>query len=140
MDVAALSLILAAIFVWGVISARATAISTPIFFVAVGLLLEEGLKLVHIGADPHATKVIAEVTLVWVLFADACRVRLSDLRDDLSYYGRLLAIGLPRPLLVGVVWGARLAPPRRCAWLSSHVGSAGSLSNSPDAQRGERIE
>ena len=101
MDVAALSLVLAAIFVWGVISARATAISTPIFFVAIGLLLEEGLKLVHIGADPHATKVIAEVTLVWVLFADACRVRLSDLRDDLSYYGRLLAIGLPLTIAFG---------------------------------------
>jgi hypothetical protein len=30
-----------------------------------------------------------------VLFADACPVRFSDLRDDLGYYFRLLAIGLP---------------------------------------------
>jgi NhaP-type Na+/H+ or K+/H+ antiporter len=155
MDVGALSLVLAAIFVWGVISARATAISTPIFFVAIGLLLAEGLKLVHLGADPHATRVIAEVTLVWVLFADACRVRLSNLRDDLSYYVRLLAIGLPLTIALGAAaaaillggqplvraaCGGRLGADRRCPWLSSHVGSAGALSNSPDAQRGKRIE
>jgi hypothetical protein len=36
MDIAALSLILAAIFAFGVISARAAVISTPIFFVAMG--------------------------------------------------------------------------------------------------------
>jgi hypothetical protein len=35
------------------------------------------------------------VTLVWVLFADACRVRFFDLRDDLGYSFRLLAMGLP---------------------------------------------
>jgi hypothetical protein len=43
MDIAALSLILAPIFAWGVISARATVISTPIFFVAIGLLMAEAL-------------------------------------------------------------------------------------------------
>lgn len=108
MDVAALSLVLAAIFAWGVISARATAISTPIFFVATGLLLAEGLKLVHLEPDPHSTKVIAEVTLVWVLFADACRVRFSDLRDDLGHYLRLLAIGLPLTTALGAAAAALL--------------------------------
>jgi NhaP-type Na+/H+ or K+/H+ antiporter len=94
MDIAALSLVLAAIFAWGTISARAAAISTPIFFVAVGLIPAQGLSLVDLQPDPHATKIIAEVTLVWVLFADASRVRFSDLRDDLGHYIRLLAIGL----------------------------------------------
>ena len=65
MDIAALSLVLAAIFAWGIISARAAAISTPIFFVAVGLLMAESLKLIDLAPDPHATKIIAEVTLVW---------------------------------------------------------------------------
>lgn len=79
MDIA-LSLILAAIFVWGIISGRAAAISTPIFFVAVGLILGGGLKLVQVDSDPHSTKIIAEVTLVWVLFADARRIRFAELR------------------------------------------------------------
>ena len=101
MDIAALSLVVAAIFVWGIISTRQAVISTPIFFVAVGLILAEGLRLVDLQPDPHATKVIAEVTLVWVLFADASRVRFSDLREDLRYYIRLLAIGLPLTTALG---------------------------------------
>ena len=45
MDIAALLLVVAAIFAWGVISARAAVISAPIFFVAIGLLMAEGLRL-----------------------------------------------------------------------------------------------
>ena len=106
MDIAALALVLAAIFAWGIISAKAAAISTPIFFVAIGLIMAEGLKLVHLSPDPHSTKIIAEVTLVWVLFADASRVRLSDLREDLGHYVRLLAIGLPLTIVFGTAAGA----------------------------------
>lgn len=101
MDIAALSLILVAIFAWAIISARAAAISTPIFFVAIGLIMAEGLKLVNLEPDPHATKIIAEVTLVWVLFSDASRVRLSVLREDLGHCVRLLAIGLPLTTTLG---------------------------------------
>ena len=122
MDIAALSLILAAIFVWGVISARATAISTPIFFVATGLLLAEGLNLLDLEPDPHTTKIIAEVTLVWVLFADACRVRFSDLRDDLGYYLRLLAIGLPLTTALGAAAAALLLGVS--PWYALLVGAA----------------
>lgn len=102
-DIAALSLVLAAIFAWGIVSARAAAISTPIFFVAIGLILAEGLKLVDLEPDPHSTKIIAEVTLVWVLFADASRVRFAELREDLGHYVRLLAIGLPLTIGLGTL-------------------------------------
>jgi hypothetical protein len=37
--------------------------------VVVGLIWEEGLKMVDLRPEAHATKIIAEVTLVWVLFA-----------------------------------------------------------------------
>jgi NhaP-type Na+/H+ or K+/H+ antiporter len=106
MDIVAIALVLAAIFAWGIISARAAAISTPIFFVAVGVVMAGGLKLVHLEPDPHSTKVIAELTLVWVLFADASRVRFSDLREDLGHYVRLLAIGLPLTTAFGTVAAA----------------------------------
>ena len=155
MDIAALSLVLAAIFAWGVISARAAVISTPIFFVAIGLLMAEGLRLIDLQPDPHTTKIIAEVTLVWVLFADASRVRFSDLREDLRYYVRLLAIGLPLTTALGTAaarhhpgpqpvvcaaCGRRAGPDRRSSWLGGHVGSAGSLLSEADAQRGERTQ
>jgi NhaP-type Na+/H+ or K+/H+ antiporter len=106
-DAAALSLILAAIFIWGVISARSAAISTPIFFVIIGLTLAEGFRVLHLESDPELTRVIAEVTLVWVMFADASRVQFSDLRADLGRYVRLLALGLPMTTALGA-WVAAL--------------------------------
>ena len=72
----ALALILGAVFVWALVSSRARSISAPIYFVVVGLLLAEGVELLHLAPDPHLTKLMAEVTLVWVLFADASRVRV----------------------------------------------------------------
>jgi sodium/hydrogen antiporter len=122
MDIAALSLILAAIFAWGVISARAAVISTPIFFVAMGLILAEGLRLVELAPDPHSTKVIAEVTLVWVLFADASRVRFSDLREDFGHCVRLLAIGLPLTTALGTA--AAVTVLGLSPWYALLVGAA----------------
>jgi NhaP-type Na+/H+ or K+/H+ antiporter len=102
----ALCLILAAIFVWGTFSARAAAISTPIFFVATGVFMAQGLKLFELELDTHLIKVVAEVTLVWVLFADASRVRIADLRADRGLYLRLLALGLPLTIGFGAVAAA----------------------------------
>ncbi len=101
MELPALALILAAVFAWALISARATAITAPIFFVVVGIVLAEGVRLLHVAPDPHATKLLAEVTLVWVLFADASRVRASTLRHDAARYARLLGLGLPLTVLAG---------------------------------------
>ena len=95
MELGALCLTLVAIVLWAGISTRAAVISTPIFFVAVGLVLAEGLHLFDVETDSHQVKIIAEVTLVWVLFADASRIRISDLRADLGRCVRLLGLGLP---------------------------------------------
>ena len=95
MELAALCLTLVAIVLWAGISTRAAVISTPIFFVAIGLVLAEGLHLFDVETDSHQVKIIAEVTLVWVLFADASRIRISDLRADLGRCARLLGVGLP---------------------------------------------
>jgi sodium/hydrogen antiporter len=122
MDIVALTLVLAAIFAWGVISARAAVISTPIFFVAVGLVMAEVLRLINLQPDPHTTKIIAEVTLVWVLFADASRIRFSDLREDLRYWVRLLAIGLPLTTALGTA--AAVTILGLSPWYAMLVGAA----------------
>ena len=103
LELGSLSLLLAAIFVWGTFSARATAISTPIFFVATGVVMAQGLRPLQLELDPHLIKVVAEVTLVWVLFADASRVRNSDLRADSGRYLRLLGLGLPLTIALGAL-------------------------------------
>jgi len=105
MELAALCLTLVAIVLWAGISTRAAVISTPIFFVAVGLVLAEGLHLFDVETDSHQVKIIAEVTLVWVLFADASRIRISDLRADLGRCVRLLGLGLPLTIAFGAVAG-----------------------------------
>ena len=105
MDLPALALVLGAVFVWALISSRARAISAPIYFVVMGLLLAEGVDLLNLAPDPHLTKAMAEITLVWVLFADASRVRVATLRRDAGRYGRLLGIGLPLSIVLGAVAG-----------------------------------
>lgn len=101
MPLIALALILASLIIWALISGRAQVISAPIFFVLVGLVLAEGVQLLAIAPDPHLVKLVAEVTLVWVLFADASRVRISTLRRDAGLYIRLLGLGLPLTMVLG---------------------------------------
>jgi sodium/hydrogen antiporter len=108
MDLTALALTLGAVFVWAVVSHRVPSISAPIYFVAVGLALAEGAQILRIVPDPHIVKVLAEVTLVWVLFADASRVRVPTLRRDGARYARLLGIGLPLTVVLGSVAAAGL--------------------------------
>ena len=45
----ALALVLGAVFVWALVSNRARAISAPIYFVVVGVLLAEGVELLHLA-------------------------------------------------------------------------------------------
>jgi sodium/hydrogen antiporter len=103
MELGALCVILASIVVWAAVSTRLAVISTPIFFVTIGLFLSQGVQLLDLDADPHLIKVIAEVTLVWVLFADASRVRPAEIRADLGRYVRLLALGLPLTIGLGAL-------------------------------------
>ena len=105
MDAAAIALIALAVFAWGVGSARFARadLSAPIAFVVLGLLLSEVLHVIEVDVSHEAAKVLAEVTLVWVLFADAARVRLRELRADLGLYTRLLAVGLPLTIAAGTL-------------------------------------
>jgi sodium/hydrogen antiporter len=103
MEVLSLTLVLATIFGWCVLASRLqrVGLTAPIVFVAAGFVLAEGLEILDLAVEPHLVKVIAEVTLVWVLFADASRVRPSQFRRDLGLYGRLLGVGLPLTVALG---------------------------------------
>src|SRR4051812_50050153 len=96
MNVTAVAVVAAAVFVWGVVSARLerAALPAPIVFVVVGAVLA-GLGLVDAPSAPETLKPLVEITLVWVLFSDAARIRVPDLRQDLGRCVRLLGVGLP---------------------------------------------
>src|SRR6478609_4331803 len=108
MEPGAASLILATVFLWGVVSARLAVVSTPIIFVAAGLIYSEVLGVLDLGMDPHLIKGVAEITLVWVLFADASRIKPHEMRADLGLYVRLLGVGLPLTVGLGMVGGMAL--------------------------------
>ena len=86
MDAAAVALVALVVFAWGLFSARLgrADLSAPIVFVAVGLLLSEGLHVIELDVSQEAIKLLAEITLVWVLFADAARVRLRSFAATLG--------------------------------------------------------
>lgn len=99
----ALSLVLATVVGWCLLAGRLGrfGLTAPIVFVAAGLALSEVFDPPGLEAEPHLVKVLAEVTLVWVLFADASAVRPRDLRRDLGLYVRLLGVGLPLTVALG---------------------------------------
>ncbi len=103
METVALTAVLATMFAWCVVANRLqrVGLTAPIVFIAAGLLFAEGFDILDLQAEPHLVKVIAEVTLVWVLFADASLVRPRQFRRDLGTYVRLLGVGLPLTVALG---------------------------------------
>lgn len=94
----ALAVVAAAVFGWGVLSARLQRadLTAPIVFVVLGVVLSGALD--PDGATVHT---LAEITLVWVLFSDAARVGVRELRADAGLYVRLLAVALPVTVVAG---------------------------------------
>lgn len=84
-------------------------VSGPMFFVAAGLLLGPDLTgAIDLELTSETGLLIAEITLVIVLFSDAARIDLGSLRENKSLPARLLGIGMPLTIALGVAVGALL--------------------------------
>src|SRR5262245_49945338 len=84
-----------------------TPITAAIVFVAAGFVFgTEGLGWLHGSYGEHAISVLAEATLVIVLFTDAARINLPALRREYSVPARLLGIGLPLTIVAGAIAAA----------------------------------
>lgn len=120
----ALVVVSATLFVWGLVSARAQRadLTPPIVFITVGALLAWTGLIDGVDAVEELTPLV-EITLVWVLFSDAARLPLAELRRDVGSYVRLLGIGLPLTILLG--WGlAAWFFPGLGIWLALFIGAA----------------
>ena len=105
MDTWGLAVVAALVLGYAVVSRRLdrTVLTAPIVFVLGGLALgDDGLGLIDLRIGSEAVRLLAEVTLTLVLFADASRIELRTLRRELAFPARLLAIGLPLTILAGV--------------------------------------
>lgn len=124
MDMVVVLIVMAAIFAWALVSARATGadLSAPIVFVAVGGLLAAADLLDALSA-PEALTPLVEITLVWVLFSDAARVSVREVRHDLGLYVRLLGVGLPLTILAGWALSSWFFPELD-VWLALVVAAA----------------
>lgn len=99
------------IFAYATFSARLTrwAVTAPMVFTASGWLLgPSGTGVIEAGFDESSVEILAEVTLILVLFADATRIDLSVLRRQIQVPLRLLAIGLPLAIAAGGLAAAAL--------------------------------
>jgi NhaP-type Na+/H+ or K+/H+ antiporter len=78
-------------------------ITAPIVFTAVGLLLGPSvMSIIEVRPTHHLLKLLAEVTLGAVLFSDASRTNVKELRDEFRVPARLLGIGLPLTIAFGL--------------------------------------
>ena len=99
-------------------------ISFQMIFIVAGMLMGWLVTgYVDVTKPPYSTIIflIAEVALVLVLFSDASRVGLKALRNKLST--RLLVIGLPITIILGVIIATILFPGIPW-WVAGIIGAA----------------
>ena len=84
-----------------------TPITPTILFVAIGLLVgPQVLDGVDLSSTSSPVQGLAEATLALVLFCDASRIDLGQLRREVGVPLRLLGIGLPLTIALGAVAAA----------------------------------
>jgi NhaP-type Na+/H+ or K+/H+ antiporter len=85
-------------------------VSGAMFFTTAGLLAGPVLGLLDLHPRGEQVKLLAEITLTLVLFADASRISLRALRRESAVPLRLLGIGLPLTIAAGALVGAIVIP------------------------------
>ncbi len=88
-----------------------TILTAPMVFVAFGFIVGAGgLELAIVDVEHSAIHVIAELTLILVLFTDAARIDINRVREDHNLPIRMLLIGLPLVVAAGTIVATLLFP------------------------------
>jgi NhaP-type Na+/H+ or K+/H+ antiporter len=85
-------------------------VSGAMFFTTAGLLVGPVLGLLELQVRGEQVKLLAEITLTLVLFADASRISLRALHREFAVPLRLLGIGLSLTIVAGALIGAAVIP------------------------------
>jgi len=113
MDPATVAILGGLFLAYAMVSRRleGTALTAPLVFVAFGFLAGSGgLGFAHIDVEHSAIHVIAELTLILILFTDAARIDLERVRRDHNLPARMLLIGLPLTIGAGTFVATALFP------------------------------
>ena len=84
-------------------------VTAPLAFVAMGAVLGFAVGPME-GSATESVKLVAEITLVLILFHDAAQVRPREIGSDGGFYARLLLIGFPLTILLGFLIARLLFP------------------------------
>ena len=88
-----------------------TVLTAPLLFVAFGFLIGTGgLDLADVDLSHSMLHLVAELTLILVLFSDAARIDLKLVRRDHNLPLRMLVLGLPLAIVLGTATAAWLFP------------------------------
>jgi len=92
--------------------AERSIITAPMAFVSIGLILGPlGFSWLHVQTDAHGIQLLAELTLIIILFVDASFIKLTNIRSRLKGLpARLLLIGLPLTMVLGATFAFLLFP------------------------------
>ena len=102
------------IFLYGLFShlSERWAITAPMVFMGLGILASPlGLNLFEVHPNASSIKLLAEITLIMILFVDATLIKHDVLlKSPARLPLRLLGVGLPLTMLLGTLTGAVLFP------------------------------
>ena len=104
MDTLGFAAIAAGIILFALFAKRLenTVITPPLVFAAFGLLIgDSGLGWADLKFENRFIHGLAELTLILVLFSDAARIDVRDLRKDHNLPTRMLLIGMPLTIIFG---------------------------------------
>jgi NhaP-type Na+/H+ or K+/H+ antiporter len=113
MDLLSLTIITSGLLLFALISGRlqGTMITAPLVFVVFGLIVGAGgLDVANLDVGHSTIHVVAELTLILVLFTDAARIDLNQVRRDHNLPLRMLTIGLPLTIAAGMLLAVLMFP------------------------------
>jgi NhaP-type Na+/H+ or K+/H+ antiporter len=113
MDLLSLAIITGGLLLYSLVSGRlqGTVLTAPLIFIVFGYMLGPGgINLAAVDVGHSAIHIIAEVTLILVLFTDAARIDLNRVRKDHDLPVRMLLIGLPLTMVAGTLVAAWVFP------------------------------
>lgn len=110
MEPIAFAVIAAFVVLYGVVSKRleSTIVSGPMVFVIFGFILSSDVSGLITSKDPLLINIIANLTLMLILFSDASRISLNLFVRENDLPRRLLDLGLPLTIFAGVLVGVVL--------------------------------
>lgn len=113
MDLTSIAVIAGGLLAFSLASGRleGTVVTPPMVFILFGFLAgAEGLAIANVNPDHSTIHLIAELTLILVLFTDAARINLAGLRRDHDLPVRMLLIGLPLTIVAGAIVAIQIFP------------------------------